>query len=67
VHDPLDPEYSILKGRLETYISKRGVEPKTLDLVTLTKLAEEAITSVSCQAPMEQHLVSRCLNPKPKP
>ena len=43
----MDPEYSILKSRMDNHINTRGVNPKSLDLPALTKLAEEAITSVS--------------------
>lgn len=43
-HDALDPEYSILKQRIDKHIVKTGVPPQALELHTMTMLAEEAIT-----------------------
>lgn len=43
----LDPEYSILKQRLERYVAASGKSHKDLNLHTLTVLTEEAITQVS--------------------
>eukprot|EP00873_Tetraselmis_striata_P012561 jgi/Tetstr1/432825/TSEL_022176.t1 len=43
-HDSDDPEYSILKHRLERHIAACGIPVSQLDLDTLTLLAEEAIT-----------------------
>lgn len=44
-HDAMDPEVSILKSRMENHIASKGVNPQSLDLTSITKLAEEAITS----------------------
>lgn len=49
VHDALDPEFSILKHRLEQHICKRQVPQDELDLVRLTNIAEEA-----CSEDLEQ-------------
>ena len=45
-HDALDPEYSILKHRVHQCVSAKGASHDSLDLVSLTKFAEEAITQV---------------------
>ena len=42
----MDPEYSILKRRLEHHMVDRGIGHKGIELDTLTKVAEEAITKV---------------------
>jgi hypothetical protein len=39
VHDPLDPEYSILKQRLARRARYEKVDVQKLDLVSITKLA----------------------------
>lgn len=45
VHDPLDPEYSILKQRLARRVRYEGLDPTKMDLVSITKLAERTITN----------------------
>jgi hypothetical protein len=45
VHDPLDPEFTILKQRLARRLKHEGVDPSTLDLVSVTKASERFITS----------------------
>lgn len=45
VHDPLEPEYSILKQRLARRLRHEGADPAKLDLVSVTKAAERTITS----------------------
>jgi hypothetical protein len=42
----MDPEYSILKHRMEQHIGACGIPHNKLRLDTLTLLAEEAITQV---------------------
>ncbi len=49
MHDPLDPEYSILKQRLARRIRYEGVDPTKMDLVSITHLAERTITNVSAR------------------
>jgi hypothetical protein len=39
VHDPLDPEYSILKQRLARRARYEKLDVSKLDLVSITKLA----------------------------
>jgi hypothetical protein len=56
VHDPLDPEYSILKQRLARRVRYEGVDPTKLDLVSITHLAERTITNVSART--NQNLLS---------
>ncbi len=45
VHDPLDPEYSILKQRLARRARYEKVDVSKLDLVAITKLAERTISN----------------------
>lgn len=45
VHDPLEPEYSILKQRLARRLRHEGAEASKLDLVSVTKAAERTITA----------------------
>jgi len=45
VHDVKDPEYSILKHRLEQHMIKTGIGHKGISLDTLTTIAEQAITT----------------------
>lgn len=52
VHDPLEPEYSILKQRLARRIRYEKMDVKDLDLPSLTNLAERTITDVSEARPM---------------
>jgi len=42
--DNLDPEYSVLKARMDKKILKSGYKVKELDLASLTSLGEQAIT-----------------------
>lgn len=49
-HNAMDPEYSILKHRLEQHMIRSGFGHKGITLDTLTKIAEQAITSVSSPA-----------------
>ncbi|KAL4431647.1 hypothetical protein ABPG77_001489 [Micractinium sp. CCAP 211/92] len=44
-HDPLEPEYSILKQRLARRLKHEGADHNQLDLVSVTKAAERTITS----------------------
>jgi len=41
----MDPEYSILKHRLEQHMIKSGIGHKGIQLDKLTKIAEQAITN----------------------
>ncbi|KAL6753441.1 GON30 protein [Haematococcus lacustris] len=45
VHDPLDPEYSILKQRLARRARYERVDTAQLDLVSITKLAARTIAN----------------------
>jgi len=45
VHDPLEPEYSILKQRLARLLKKENCNVADLDLVSITKAAERTITN----------------------
>ncbi|KAL6759182.1 low-CO2-inducible protein [Haematococcus lacustris] len=45
VHNPLDPEYSILKQRLARRVRYEGLQPSHMDLVTMTQVAERTITN----------------------
>ena len=54
-HDVMDPEYTILKHRLEQHMVKTGIGHKGIGLHTLTKMAEQAITDVSILAHELQH------------
>lgn len=45
VHDPLDPEYSILKQRLARRTRYEGLDPTKMSLVDITHLAERTITN----------------------
>lgn len=44
MHDPLDPEYSILKQRLARRVRYEGLDPSRLSLVDITHVAERTIT-----------------------
>lgn len=46
-HDPLEPEYSILKARVARRIKYEKLDPANMDLVDFTKVAERVITTVS--------------------
>jgi hypothetical protein len=45
VHDPLEPEYTILRARLARRLLHEGKDPAQMDLVSLTAAAERTITS----------------------
>jgi len=45
VHDPLEPEYSILKQRLARRAAFEGLQPADMSLVDITALAERTITT----------------------
>ncbi len=47
VHDPLEPEYSILKQRIARRLAYEKINPLDCSLVDMTKAAERVITSVS--------------------
>jgi hypothetical protein len=47
VHDPLDPEFTILKQRLARRIRYEQLDLRDLDLVKMTEVAERVITDVS--------------------
>lgn len=47
MHDPLDPEYTILKQRLARRIRYEQLDVSKLNLVDLTNVAERTITDVS--------------------
>lgn len=46
VHDPLEPEYSILKQRLARRLAYEGARPEEMSLVDITKAAERVISTV---------------------
>lgn len=46
-HDPLEPEYSILKSRVARRIQFEKLDPTNMSLVDVTKVAERVITTVS--------------------
>lgn len=46
-HDPLEPEFSILKSRIARRIKYEKGEVKDMSLVDITKVAERVITTVS--------------------
>jgi hypothetical protein len=46
VHDPLDPEFTILKQRLARRVQYENQDPRRMDLAGMTSLAERVITDV---------------------
>lgn len=46
-HDPLEPEYSILKSRIARRIKYEKMDISGMSLVDVTKVAERVITTVS--------------------
>lgn len=46
-HDPLEPEYSILKSRIARRIKYEKMDISNMSLVDVTKVAERVITTVS--------------------
>lgn len=57
-HDPLEPEYSILKQRLARRAKYEKLDPSKMSLVDITALAERVISSDL------EHLVSKAVDPK---
>jgi hypothetical protein len=49
-HDPLEPEYSILKSRIARRIKYEKGNVQDMTLVDITKVAERVITTVSYRA-----------------
>lgn len=47
VHDPLDPEYTILKQRLARRVRYEELDPQAMTLADMTAVAERTITDVS--------------------
>jgi len=58
VHTPKDPEYSILKQRIARRMVQEEVDPKDMDLVGITKVAERQISSDL------EFLISKAVNPE---
>ncbi|KIY94340.1 low-co2 inducible protein lcib, partial [Monoraphidium neglectum] len=56
VHDPLDPEYSILKQRLARRIRYERMEPILMDLSDMTAVAERVITDDL------EYLIEKCVD-----
>jgi hypothetical protein len=50
-HDPLEPEYSILKSRIARRIKYEKGNVQDMNLVDITKVAERVITTVSTITP----------------
>jgi hypothetical protein len=46
VHDPLEPEFSILTQRLARHLAYVKMSPANMTLVDITKAAERVITTV---------------------
>ena len=49
VHDPLEPEYSILKQRIARRLAYEKINPLDCSLVDVTKAAERVISAVSAR------------------
>ncbi|KAG2425052.1 hypothetical protein HXX76_013961 [Chlamydomonas incerta] len=58
VHDPLEPEYSILKQRIARRLAYEKINPLDCSLVDMTKAAERVIS-----ADLE-YLISKAVDPK---
>jgi len=58
VHDPLDPEYTILKQRLARRIRYENLDVSTMDLAAITKVAERMITDDL------EYLIEKAVDPK---
>ncbi|KAG2452129.1 hypothetical protein HYH02_003161 [Chlamydomonas schloesseri] len=58
VHDPLEPEYSILKQRIARRLAYEKINPLDCSLVDMTKAAERVITSDL------EYLISKAVDPK---
>jgi len=58
VHDPLDPEYTILKQRLARRIRYEGLDIATMDLAQITAVAEHMITDDL------EYLIEKAVDPK---
>jgi len=57
-HDPLEPEYSILKSRIARRIKYEKGDVQAMTLVDITKVAERVITTDL------EYLISKAVNPK---
>ncbi|GFR52778.1 hypothetical protein Agub_g15383 [Astrephomene gubernaculifera] len=57
LHDPLEPEYSILKQRLARRIRYEKLDVRALDLPSLTKVAERTISDDL------EYLIEKAVNP----
>eukprot|EP00878_Enallax_costatus_P000335 GHUV01000414.1.p1 GENE.GHUV01000414.1~~GHUV01000414.1.p1 ORF type:complete len:449 (+),score=146.99 GHUV01000414.1:109-1455(+) len=57
-HDPLEPEYSILKSRIARRIKYEKMDISSMSLVDITKVAERVITTDL------EYLISKAVNPK---
>ncbi|PNH10436.1 hypothetical protein TSOC_002842 [Tetrabaena socialis] len=57
LHDPLEPEYSILKQRLARRVRYEKLDPQLLDLPTLTQIAERTISDDL------EFLIDKAVNP----
>ncbi len=60
VHDPLDPEYSILKQRLARRARYERLEVQKLDLVSITKLANRSGGPMFLAAVLQLYLFGGC-------
>ncbi|KAI8472832.1 MAG: low-CO2-inducible protein [Monoraphidium minutum] len=56
VHDPIDPEYSILKQRLARRIRYERLNPEAMSLPDMTSLAERVITDDL------EYLIEKCVD-----
>ncbi|GLC42301.1 hypothetical protein PLESTB_000661900 [Pleodorina starrii] len=56
-HDPLEPEYSILKQRIARRLAYEGAQPEGMDLVQLTQAAERVISTDL------EYLISKAVDP----
>ncbi|KXZ50484.1 hypothetical protein GPECTOR_16g659 [Gonium pectorale] len=57
-HDPLEPEYSILKQRIARRLAYEKVNPTDMTLVDITKAAERVISTDL------EYLISKAVDPK---
>ena len=57
LHDPIEPEYSILKQRLARRIRYEKLDPQLMDLPSLTALAERTISDDL------EYLIEKAVNP----
>lgn len=47
MHDPLDPEMTILKQRIARRVKAEGLDPANMDLADITAVCERVISDVS--------------------